>query len=56
MKTIYIILITLSIFSFTHAQTSNSFEDWRNIVLVSKVEGVNTSGFHFEYLQNRNTL
>ena len=58
MKTTYIILIILSIFSFTHAQTSNSsaFDDWRNIVLVSKVEGVNTSGFHFEYLQNRNTL
>lgn len=53
----------LSIFCFlfiltgyhSQAQTSNSFEDWRNIVLISKVEGVNTSGFHFEYLQNRNT-
>jgi hypothetical protein len=56
MKTTYILLIALSIFSFTQAQNSNNstFDDWRNIVLVSKASGSNTKGVHFEYLQNRN--
>ena len=56
MKTTYILLIALSIISVAQAQNANSsaFEDWRNIVLVSKVESTNTTGVHFEYLQNRN--
>jgi len=57
-KTIFIFTITLlsCVGHYTHAQSSNSssIEDWSNIVLVSKVEGLNTTGVHFEYLQNRN--
>lgn len=56
MKIPYILLITLSVFNIAQAQSTNNsaIEDWRNIVLVSRVEGTNTTGVHFEYLQNRN--
>jgi hypothetical protein len=56
MKIPYILLIMLSVFNIAQAQSTNNsaIEDWRNIVLVSRVEGTNTTGVHFEYLQNRN--
>ena len=56
MKIPYILLISLIVFNIAQAQSTNrsATEDWRNIVLVSRVEGLNTTGVHFEYLQNRN--
>ena len=56
MKIPYILLIMLSVFNIAQVQSTNNsaIEDWRNIVLVSRVEGTNTTGVHFEYLQNRN--
>jgi len=34
--------------------SSSKTQDWRNMVLASRAEGINTSGMHYEYLQNTN--
>ena len=55
MKTTCLTLLLLSTWvASAQYGTSSNTQDWRNIVLVSRVEGVNTSGMHFEYLQNTN--
>lgn len=53
--TFYIVLLLLSTWTATaqYGSSSNT-QDWRNMVLVSRTEGVNTSGMYYEYLQNTN--
>lgn len=48
-------LLVLSTWTVTaqYGSASNT-QDWRNMVLVSRVEGINTSGMYYEYLQNTN--
>ena len=53
--TLYISLLLLSTWVATAQYGSSSTpQDWRNMVLASRVEGVNTSGMYYEYLQNTN--
>lgn len=55
MKTTYLALLLLSTWVASAQYSSLSRrQDWRNMVLVSRTEGVNTSGMHFEFLQNAN--
>ena len=52
---IAIILITcVGQYVSAQYQSSGGSQNWKNIVLASKTEGINTSGYHFEYLQNTN--
>ena len=56
MKTSYfttLLLLSTWLATAQHGTSSNT-QDWRNIVLVSRAEGINTSGMYYEYLQNTN--
>lgn len=49
--TLYITFLVLSTWTVTaqYGSSSNT-QDWRNMVLASRAEGVNTSGMYYEYL------
>ena len=56
MKTTYFTILFLLSYGIGSAQygSATTPQDWRTMVLVSKKEGIHTSGLHFEYLQNTN--
>lgn len=53
--TLFTSLLVLSTWTVTaqYGSASNT-QDWRNMVLFSRAEGINTSGMYYEYLQNTN--
>lgn len=54
-KSYFTTLLLLSTWLATaQSGTSSNTQDWRNMVMVSRVEGINTSGMYYEYLQNTN--
>lgn len=59
MKLNFLLIIPCLLFQATMmAQTSKNegLEDWKNILIYQKTEGINASGFRINYLQNKKSM